>query len=295
MSSILNDWRNAPLGKALGRVIQAWWLSLNTPNPWPDELDEQVHAIDALPVCHRCFLPFEYHSQSYFCTDCGASIGPFNNYLPLHRYYAVGEVMRSAVGPEAVLTIPCIIGYVLFMSSRSSLFLLPFVFRLCRNIDRLKTVTTDDTIDRRASAPLIALAILLVALPAAFYLAIFWPLHGDGEIYPREYPYEEVSTEVEADTTDTREHESYLQLLNTRQQNEELPQTNAFYSFEVDIDPPPPLEGGVVTHVPPRDIPEKAPVGNLFTYDELQENDTISAWTQRPAKAHIETIVIPFP
>lgn len=294
MPSILNDWRNAPLGKALGRVIQAWWLSLNTPNPWPDELDDQVHAIDALPVCHRCFLPFEYHSQSYFCADCGASIGPFNNYMPLLRYYAMGEVMRSAVGPEAVLTTPCIIGYVLFMFTQTSLLFPIFIYRLCKNIGRLRTVTTDDTIDRRASAPLIAISLILAALLVFCYLALFWPRHGRGEVYPGDYTYEEISTEVDADTTDTREQESYLQLLKDRQQNEELPQTDAFYSFEVDIDPPP-LEGGIVTHVPPRDIPKKAPVGNQFTYDDLKERDSISVWTQRPTKAHTETIVIPLP
>lgn len=42
------EWQTKSLGELLGGVIRRWWASLDTPDPWPDDVDAAVRAPDAM-------------------------------------------------------------------------------------------------------------------------------------------------------------------------------------------------------------------------------------------------------
>lgn len=69
------------------------WMSsgTRTADPW----DETVAAAiqNAPPLCHKCLVPQDH--DGWFCPNCGASVGPYNNYLPNMWMFAHGEMLRS--------------------------------------------------------------------------------------------------------------------------------------------------------------------------------------------------------
>jgi hypothetical protein len=87
------------LREIVAGAVRDWWRSLDTPNPWPNEVDAAVRGPDAVPVCHRCATPCEL--AVWFCPSCGAAVGPYNNIMPYVSVFSLGEAFRSGVGPEA--------------------------------------------------------------------------------------------------------------------------------------------------------------------------------------------------
>jgi len=65
--------------RSLGVIIRDWW-NAQPPNPWSDEDQEAVNRPDAVRVCHRCLTPQEH--LGWFCPECGAATGPYNNCMP---------------------------------------------------------------------------------------------------------------------------------------------------------------------------------------------------------------------
>jgi len=63
------------------------------PDPWDDELGELTDEEAEVPVCHHCFTPIP--QTKWFCPECGASVGTYNNLIPFVRIFAGGEVWRS--------------------------------------------------------------------------------------------------------------------------------------------------------------------------------------------------------
>ena len=111
MKSFWQQWRSGSLRDITHSWIKTWWQSLDKPLPWPEELDTAVREPDAIPVCHRCTTPCEL--PEWFCPNCGAAIGPYNNTLPFIYIFSIGEVLRSGVSPSARYTALTIPGYIL--------------------------------------------------------------------------------------------------------------------------------------------------------------------------------------
>jgi len=66
----------------VGLFLIEWQRSiLIPPDPWDAEMTEKLNDPEAVPVCHHCFTPQEH--DRWFCPECGAAVGPYNNYLPL--------------------------------------------------------------------------------------------------------------------------------------------------------------------------------------------------------------------
>lgn len=131
-----HEWKSRSLGAVIASRLRAWRMAFDTPNPWPDEVDRAVRSPEAVPVCHRCITPCD--RPVWFCPSCGASIGPYNNILPFIRIYALGEVLRSGVGPSARFTRLTVPGY-LFLGIQHVWFLAPFYYaRLLMNYLRIK-------------------------------------------------------------------------------------------------------------------------------------------------------------
>ena len=109
MTNWLQQWQTQALGTAIAKWIRAW-LATCPPDPWPPELDEAVRDPAALAVCHHCFAPQE--DSGWFCRECGAATGPYNNTMPYLHIFSTGEVLRSGVGPAARFTKLTVFGYV---------------------------------------------------------------------------------------------------------------------------------------------------------------------------------------
>lgn len=124
-----------------GETIRCWWRSLDTPNPWPHEVDVAVRASDAVSVCHRCTTPCE--SPAWFCPTCGVAVGPYNNLLPFIRVFSVGEALRSGVGPEAHFSGFRTLAYVSLGLTMYGIFAPLYYVRLFRNYRRL----SDDAVE----------------------------------------------------------------------------------------------------------------------------------------------------
>ncbi len=135
-SGIWQEWQTKSLREVIaGRAIR-WWESLNTPDPWPEDMDVAVREDDALPVCHHCATPFE--DQGWFCPSCGAAVGPYNNVMPYIRIFSQGEALRSGVGPEAHFTPYRAVAYMAIGLAEFGLFAPVYYFRLYRNYRRLQ-------------------------------------------------------------------------------------------------------------------------------------------------------------
>lgn len=129
------EWNSKSLGQIVVDGVRQWWQSLDTPNPWSDELDAAVRMPDAVPVCHHCTTPCDL--PAWFCPSCGAAIGPYNNILPFVRIFSLGEALRSGVGPEAHFTPFRAAAYVCLGLVQYQLFAPLYFFRLFSNHRRL--------------------------------------------------------------------------------------------------------------------------------------------------------------
>lgn len=112
MTESNENWTTTPLGRLLVNRLHRFLNPVLPPDPWPEELDRAVRADDAVEVCHHCFTPLTpFH---WFCPDCGASVGRYNNWSPYLRIFALGEVLRSGVGHTARFTPLTTFGYLAF-------------------------------------------------------------------------------------------------------------------------------------------------------------------------------------
>jgi len=136
-----SEWKTKSLREIAVHHVGGWWRSLDRPDPWPHELDDAVHARDAIPVCHRCSTPCD--SPVWFCPACGAAVGPYNNLMPYIRIFSIGEALRSGVGPGAHFTPFRAIAYVTLGLVEYAAFAPLYFFRLYRNYRRLKGEQTD--------------------------------------------------------------------------------------------------------------------------------------------------------
>jgi len=89
MAVILTDpleaWIYAAFGCLLmwrvGLTFIEWLRSVSAPaDPWDVEITEKLNDPESTPVCHHCFTLQEH--DRWFCPECGAAVGPYNNYLP---------------------------------------------------------------------------------------------------------------------------------------------------------------------------------------------------------------------
>ncbi len=122
------------LGVAIYRVIV--WLAgaKRTADPWGDEVGKALEQDDALALCHHCFTPQQH--QGWFCPECGATSGPYCNYLPYIYVFAQGEVLRAGVTERFRRRPIIVVGYVLFSLSMYAIAAPIYWFFLFRNLRR---------------------------------------------------------------------------------------------------------------------------------------------------------------
>ena len=99
------------IGVAVYRFVLWVMQAPRTADPWGKETEEALNQDESVPLCHHCLAPQEHNG--WFCPQCGATVGPYSNYMPFIYVFAEGEVLRSGV-TEGVRRSPLItFGYVL--------------------------------------------------------------------------------------------------------------------------------------------------------------------------------------
>lgn len=122
----------------LGFVFRDWSHHFPVkPDPWDAEIAEKLKQPDCVPVCHHCFTPQEH--DKWFCPECGASVGPYNNYLPYIHIFSEGEVLRNGVRSHVARNPLTVVGYLCFSTLEYLIFAPLYWYLLFRNLRREQT------------------------------------------------------------------------------------------------------------------------------------------------------------
>ena len=106
------------------------------PDPWGPEVEEEINRPDAMPICHKCFMP--HCNETWFCEKCGSAVGTYNNWMPYVYVFSQGEVLRNGVNEHLRMNAFTIVGY-LFVSLYSYVVFAPvYWFFLFKNLARIK-------------------------------------------------------------------------------------------------------------------------------------------------------------
>jgi hypothetical protein len=114
-----------------------------SPDPWGPEVERMLHDPELPALCHRCLTP--QGSGGWFCPTCGASIGPFNNYMPYLYIFSQGEVLRAGASDHIRRSPLTVGGYLLFSLASYSILAPVYWYRLFRNLKRHDEEGTEDS------------------------------------------------------------------------------------------------------------------------------------------------------
>ena len=99
------------------------WLLSGPPDLHPDPWDAQVTAelseTTSAPLCHRCLMPND--PLSNFCSDCGAPVGMFTNWLPYPYLLSIGHTLRIGTSGSFKRSPLTIAGFFLFTLAEYSI------------------------------------------------------------------------------------------------------------------------------------------------------------------------------
>jgi hypothetical protein len=153
----------APAAAAIYGLV--WWImqAKPKPDPWGPDVETAIQGPDAMPVCHHCFAPQE--APNWFCPECDAAIGPFNNLMPYLQIYSAGEVLRTGTtghwrpGPPLQLgaarvlrtgttghwrpSVLVVLGYLLVSLGVASVFAPVYWYFLLQNVQRQRAWTDE--------------------------------------------------------------------------------------------------------------------------------------------------------
>lgn len=128
MSGIYQRWKTRPLWDVLRDWLEPPWRTPPAPDPWPKDVEDAIQAPDAVEVCHHCFTPTA--DARWFCPQCGAAVGPYNNSMNYVYIFSIGEVLRSGVGREARYSPLTVSGYLAIGLLQYGLFSPIYIARL---------------------------------------------------------------------------------------------------------------------------------------------------------------------
>lgn len=111
------------------------------PEPWGPDVDQAIHSPEAVPVCHRCFVPQAH--DAWFCPECGTAVGAYNNWLPYIYIFSQGEVLRNGVTDRVRVNFLTVTGYLLLSVSVYVVFAPVYWYFLFRNLRRCAVLEED--------------------------------------------------------------------------------------------------------------------------------------------------------
>jgi hypothetical protein len=102
------------------------------PNPWGDDIEEEIQHGEALPICPRCLTP--HSEEAYFCDTCGQSVGQYVNWSPYLYIFSLGDILRTGAFGKYMVKPWTVCGYLLFSLGQYSLFAPVFWYRFFMNL-----------------------------------------------------------------------------------------------------------------------------------------------------------------
>lgn len=127
--------------RSLGSIIREWW-STQSPTPWSKEDQDAANSPDAVSVCHHCLTPQEH--SGWFCPNCGAATGPYNNCMPFINIFSQGETLRAGVNEKIQFARWVYPAYFLMALGALFIFAPLYWIRLFRAQKRRKTDTAPE-------------------------------------------------------------------------------------------------------------------------------------------------------
>jgi hypothetical protein len=119
---------------ALYRFILWIMEAPRTADPWDKKFEDVVNQEEAVPLCHHCLSPQKHNG--WFCPECGATVGPYCNYMPYIYVFSQGEVLRAGVTERIRRNLLITIGFVLFSLGMFAVAAPIYWFFLFKNLRR---------------------------------------------------------------------------------------------------------------------------------------------------------------
>ena len=110
-------------------------------DPWDHEVEEAISRDEAVPLCHHCLTPQEH--LGWFCPECGATVGPYCNYMPYVYVFSQGEIFRAGVTERLRARPLVVVGYVLVSLGMYVIFAPIYWFFLFKNLRRNDATAPD--------------------------------------------------------------------------------------------------------------------------------------------------------
>jgi hypothetical protein len=110
-------------------------------DPWDAEIANAMEQETAEPLCYHCLAPQK--QISWFCPECGASVGPYNNYDPYLRLFSQGQLLRSGVLDQVPRRPLIILGYIILPLAFFAIFAPVYWYFLIRNLNRPSVATVE--------------------------------------------------------------------------------------------------------------------------------------------------------
>jgi hypothetical protein len=101
------------LALAAFRLVRWLRREASSPDPWGKEVDEALRREDTLPLCPHCLAPQE--RETWFCEECGSSIGAYNNLNPYLYAFSLGDLFRNGATGWARPRPLVVLGFVLLL------------------------------------------------------------------------------------------------------------------------------------------------------------------------------------
>ena len=116
---------------AVVRAFLVWLLKGPiTPDPWDAEVAAQMADEESKPLCHRCLAPHD--GTTDFCSECGAPVGQYTNWLPFPYLFSLGHTLRIGTSGDFRRT-PLTVAFFVLVSLAEYMLLAPvywfFFFR----------------------------------------------------------------------------------------------------------------------------------------------------------------------
>ena len=121
-------------GVILVRAFKIWFAKPATPDPWGPEVTAAMDEPNATAVCPHCQCPHEV--TSWFCSECGRSVGDYNNLNPYLYLFSLGEVLREGTSGRLRKSWLTVAGFIFLSLIEYVVFAPIYWFFLFRNLSR---------------------------------------------------------------------------------------------------------------------------------------------------------------
>ena len=116
-------------------VFVRWLLKgPTTPDPWDAQVAAALAGEESTPLCHRCLAPHDINTD--FCTECGAAVGQYTNWLPFPYLFSLGHTLRLGTSGDFKHTPLTVAGFILLALAEYMLFAPIYWFFLFRGVNR---------------------------------------------------------------------------------------------------------------------------------------------------------------